>query len=207
MCAVSTLDSNQNVTKSSYHHGNLRETLIEQGLLLLEKNQNTDFSMRELTRLIGVSPNAVYRHFSNKDELLTALAIYGFEKLLIEQGYLVLEKDNVKDGFIETGKHYVKFAMTNPTLFRLMYSRFTLELQNEHLKSLSNLAYQCMLIAVGSTLKLDIQSSVVQTVAIKCWSTVHGLSHLLIDGQFDHLTYEQKILMIEDILSTTYGLN
>jgi AcrR family transcriptional regulator len=207
MYTVSTLDSDQNVTPNNYHHGNLRETLIEQGLDLLEKKQNTDFSMRELTRLIGVSANAVYRHFANKEELLTALAIHGFEKLLTEQAHLVIEKQTIQQAFLGSGREYVNFAMTHPALFRLMYGRFAQEHQDDRLKALSRLAYQGMLFAVANALKLDPKSHNAQIIATKSWSVVHGLSHLMIDGQFDHLTHQQKMHMIEEVLATTYRLD
>lgn len=207
MYTVSTLDPNQNLTLNNYHHGNLRETLIEQALLLLQKNQNIDFSMRELTRLIGVSANSVYRHFANKEELLTALAIHGFENLLTEQAHLVLNKNNIQQAFLGSGREYVKFAMKHPALFRLMYGRFAQEHQDDRLKNLSQLAYQGMLFAVASALKLDPQSHNAQIIATKSWSVVHGLSHLIIDGQFDHLTDEQKISMTEEILKTTYHID
>lgn len=201
---MSTSSAEQNCSKSNYHHGNLRETLIKQGLILLEKSQGTDFSMRELTRLIGVSANSVYRHFANKEELLTALAIHGFESLLAEQARLVLEKRNIQQAFLGSGREYVKFAMKHPALFRLMYGRFAQEHQNDHLKNLSQLAYQGMLFAVANALTIAPESRHAQIIATKSWSVVHGLSHLIIDGQFDHLTEEQKILMIEEILATTY---
>ena len=195
------------LSQNNYHHGNLRETLIEQALILIEKNQNIDFSMRELTRLIGVSANSVYRHFSKKEELLTALAIHGFENLLTEQARLVIDKNNINQAFLASGREYVKFAMSNPALFRLMYGRFGKDHQNDHLKNLSKLAYQGMLFAVASALKLDPKGHDAQLIATKSWSVVHGLSHLIIDGQFDHLTEEQKIRMTEEILETNYSLD
>lgn len=206
MCAVSTLNQNTNVTQSNYHHGNLREELIQQGLLILEQSQSTDFSMRELTRMIGVSANSVYRHFSNKDELLTALAIYGFQKLLTEQAHQVLNQTNIQDGFLKAGKQYVQFAIKHPTLFKLMYSRFAHQHNNDELKKLSKLAYDGLRYASSNALKIDPESPTARKLAVTAWSTVHGLSHLLIDGQFDDLTDNEKNEMIDQVLSTAYGL-
>lgn len=185
---------------SSYHHGNLREALLSKGLELLESSVDTKFSMRELTRTIGVSANSVYRHFANKDELLTALAIQGFQKLLEAQALAIQNASNSEKGFISGGRQYIHFAVQNPMLFRLMYGRFVVSHDNETLKELASLAYIGMLYAAAQALKLNVDSQEAKTVATKAWSVVHGLSHLIIDGQFDHLSPEAKEKMIEDVL-------
>jgi len=68
-----------------YHHGNLREALLERGLVLLEQGPETDFSLRELARRVGVSANATYRHFANKEALTRAMAGAGFRRLTPDQ--------------------------------------------------------------------------------------------------------------------------
>ncbi|MFL9507432.1 TetR/AcrR family transcriptional regulator [Acinetobacter baumannii] len=188
---------------SSYHHGNLREALIINGLQLLESSQGIDFSMRELTRMIGVSANAVYRHFSNKDELLTALAIYGFEKLLEIQANAIIKATNPKDGFINSGKEYIHFAINNPSLFRLMYGRFTVNQEDEKLKSMTKLFYTAMSYAAAAAFNEPVNSSKIQTITTSAWSTVHGLSHLIIDGQFNHFSEDAINIMIDDVINTS----
>lgn len=203
MYMVSTLNK-ENTTglNPSYHHGNLREALISQGLILLESSQGAEFSMRELTRMIGVSANSVYRHFSNKEELLTALAIYGFEQLLSAQAYSIQSTPDSKDGFILSGQEYINFARKNPALFRLMYGRFAVTREDDSLKALANLAYTGMLYALANILQTSIEDSKAKNLAIKAWSVVHGLSHLLIDGQFDNLSKNECDEMIHQILNT-----
>ena len=184
----------------SYHHGNLRETLLIKGLELLESSEKAEFSMRELTRNIGVSVNAVYRHFANKDELLTALAIQGFQKLLEHQAQMIQNASNTKEGFILSGKQYIYFAMQNPMLFRLMYGRFVVSHNDESLKSFANLAYHSIRYAAAAALDIDVNSQIAKSISIKGWSVVHGLSHLLIDGQFDHLSSDEIEDMINGVL-------
>jgi len=185
---------------STYHHGNLREALLINGLKLLESTQGIDFSMRELTRIIGVTPNAVYRHFSNKEQLLTALAIYGFEQLLEAQAQVILKASNPKEAFLETGREYINFAIKNPSLFRLMYGRFAVNQEDEKLKSMADLFYTGLLYAGATAYNTTAQDSQAQTRATLSWGIVHGLSHLIIDGQFNHLNSKELDTMINDVL-------
>lgn len=205
MCTVSTLKVENIDPLSSYHHGNLREALLSKGLELLESSMDAKFSMRELTRTIGVSANSVYRHFANKEELLTALAIQGFQKLLEAQALAIQNASNSEKGFITAGRQYIHFAVQNPMLFRLMYGRFVVSHDDETLKQLANLAYVGMLYAAAQALKLDVESREAKMVATKAWSVVHGLSHLLIDGQFDYLSSGENERMIEDVLNSLYS--
>ncbi|WP_240617557.1 TetR/AcrR family transcriptional regulator [Acinetobacter oleivorans] len=185
---------------STYHHGNLREALLINGLKLLESTQGIDFSMRELTRIIGVTPNAVYRHFSNKEQLLTALAIYGFEQLLEAQAQVILKASNPKEAFLETGREYINFAIKNPSLFRLMYGRFAVNQEDEKLKSMADLFYTGLLYAGATAYNTTVQDPQAQTRATLSWGIVHGLSHLIIDGQFNHLNSKELDTMINDVL-------
>jgi AcrR family transcriptional regulator len=67
--------------KRSYHHGDLRQALIEAGLTLLDVRAADALSLREVARAVGVSATAVYRHFPDKGALLDALAAEGLRKL------------------------------------------------------------------------------------------------------------------------------
>lgn len=200
---MSTLNSNE---ASSYHHGNLREALLINGLKLLEATQGVDFSMRELTRMIGVSANAVYRHFLNKEELLTALAIYGFEQLLEAQARVINDARNPQEGFLNSGKEYIYFAIKNPSLFKLMYGRFTVKQDDEKLKNMTNLFYTGMSFSAAAAFNEEVNTHKIQTITTLAWGTVHGLSHLIIDGQFDHLTEDAIMTMIDDVINTAVPL-
>jgi len=199
MFPVSTSSS---IESSNYHHGNLREALIINGLKLLESSQGMNFSMRELTRMIGVTPNAVYRHFSNKEELLTGLAIYGFEQLLEAQAHAIHDATNSKDGFLNSGKEYIYFAIKNPSLFRLMYSQFTVTQDDEKLKSMTNLFYTGILYAAATALNATVDMPKSENMASLAWGLVHGLSYLIIDGQFKHLNNNDLQIMIDNVLKT-----
>ncbi len=172
-------------TTSSYHHGNLRETLLSEGLRRLEATSDGEVSLRELSRLIGVSANAVYRHFANKEALLTALAARGFEQLMTAQAEAVQSTPNAMQGFLTAGRVYVHFARQHPALFRLMYGRFAVTHRDEHLQMVAQLAYEGMRYCAANAYQLDMESEQSKIIAARAWSMVHGLSQLIIDGQFD----------------------
>ncbi len=83
MYTVST--SKRETPTERYHHGDLRRALVEEALLLLAESGDGGFSLRELARRVGVTANASYRHFANKDALLQALASEGFRRLRAAQ--------------------------------------------------------------------------------------------------------------------------
>lgn len=105
-----------------YHHGNLREALLRAGERALEVGGPRELSLRELSRELGVSHTAPRRHFADKQQLLDALAVEGFEQLG------VVLRDAVGDSsgkfmarLTKFGQAYVSFALTRPALVDLMF--------------------------------------------------------------------------------------
>src|ERR1700761_8322059 len=75
-------DSNTvNIDKRPYHHGDLRAALVTEGLRLLAERDAESLSLREVARAAGVSSTSVYRHFPDKEALMTALALEGLARL------------------------------------------------------------------------------------------------------------------------------
>lgn len=188
MCAVSTLNLENSETQTTYHHGNLRESLLINALELLESTQSTDFSLRELTRMTGVSANAAYRHFANKEKLLTALAAHGFEQMSLLQASAVNAANTPREGFLQAGRAYIAFATQHPALFRLMFGRFAITHRDDTLNAAAQLSYNGMLYSAAAAFGVDVEDTDMKTIAATAWSVVHGLSHLIIDGQFEGLT-------------------
>ncbi len=99
-----------------YHHGNLREALIEAGLSLLGEGGRESLSLREVARRAGVSHAAPYRHFEDRAALLTALAEHGYSELEVELA-------RAGSSLAAIGRAYVRFALEHPARFRLMFER------------------------------------------------------------------------------------
>ena len=110
-------------SSEAYHHGNLREALVLEGLRALEGPDGKAPSLRELSRKVGVSPTAVYRHFPDKQALDQALAREGLKMLGSEQAAAAQKAGGGAAGFAETGRAYVRFALAHPVLFRLMFTQ------------------------------------------------------------------------------------
>ncbi len=169
-----------------YHHGNLRAALIEAGLKALEVNDRRELSLRELARRVGVSANASYRHFANKEALLSALAAEGFRRLQAAYTKATAQQSRSDAGFRATGRAYVHFAIDNPALFRLMFEHFTLSPEDPELLEASLACFQWMLNFLAGVIGLTPDDPRVLMNALVGWSTVHGLSHLVLSGQLDY---------------------
>lgn len=171
-------------TPRTYHHGNLRAALIEAGLAALEKSEQGELSLRAIAREVGVSANAAYRHFASKDDLLSALAAEGFRRFAAGQA-AAMQHPTASDA--RTGaagaKAYVAFAQANPALFRLMFSHFLYASESADLKEAASAAFQALLEASAQRAGVPVDSRQALLAALANWSMVHGLSHLMLDGQ------------------------
>lgn len=170
--------------RPGYHHGNLREALLEQGLLLLEQGAETGFSLRELARRVGVSANATYRHFANKEALIRAMAGEGIRRLTQDQQHSWAQTDgDVARKFLATGCAYVRFARRHPALFRLMFGRFVMEHRDEDLQRAADQAFDSLKQGVAAALGLAVEDDATRLAAFNAWAVVHGFSNLILDGQ------------------------
>jgi len=174
-------------SERAYHHGDLRNALIEAGLAALEAHEGTELSLRALARELGVSANAVYRHFADKEALLSALAAEGFRRFAAEQAAAQAQARQADDP-VATGMGYVRFAQAHPALFRLMFGRFTracdsTELQTAALAAFTQLLEDSRPVGAPDTAGPIDEATMLRALAR--WSLVHGLSHLLLEGQLD----------------------
>ena len=163
-------------TSASYHHGDLKAALRQTAGEMLEKQGLASLSLRELARRAGVSHNAPYRHFPDRESLLAALAAEGFE-LLGD----ALEKRPRR----EMGEAYVEFALGHPQRFRLMFGGV--------LPGNDRRAYESLQAAFADL------GEHAPYAAAAAWALVHGLSHLLLDGHFEG---RDKAKFVRDVLST-----
>jgi AcrR family transcriptional regulator len=108
--------------RKSYHHGNLREALVEAALKLIEEKGPLGFTMAEAARAAGVSPAAPYRHFSGREELIAAVALRGFERFAdeLERATEGGEKAPLT-AFSAAGAAYLAFAREKPGYYVAMF--------------------------------------------------------------------------------------
>lgn len=189
------------VPPSSYHHGNLREALIEACLQALSEAPSSDgVSLRELARRVGVTANAAYRHFADKEDLLQAVAARGFRELATRSAHARGRHGaDVVSGFRAAGQAYVDFARAHPALFRLMFGSKKGRETDSELGQAANLAFQGVLDLAAEVTGRPVDEARTLTAAVAAWSLVHGLAHLALDGQLQYFA-DDLDAMIETVL-------
>ena len=179
-------DNTVNMQKRTYHHGDLRAALIEEGLRLLATRDADALSLREVARAAGVSATAVYRHFPDKNALMTALALEGLKQLGASQASASEAAGGGAAGFAATGRAYVAFALENPALFRLIFASPALERGGGTL-ALDGCTDPASREDAGGLLLANAArfagTGETAVVAARSWALVHGLAMLMLDGQ------------------------
>jgi AcrR family transcriptional regulator len=174
-------------SRRPYHHGNLRQVLLDAGVALIRKVGPKSFTMREVARRAGVSHNAPYRHFRDKDELVSAIAGQGFERL---NDAMIGQAATGKTGIERLelcGRAYVNFALRWPGHFTAMFDLAPQpgagRLPADHSVSAGDLAFQTL---VGFIVQCQNEKVFPQgdplPFALMAWSIVHGIAKLSVSG-------------------------
>jgi len=177
--------------KQSYHHGDLRSALVAEALKLLEKQDFEQLSLREVARNVGVSATAVYRHFPSKESLLKALAQHGLAMLAERQKWAAAKASGAA-AFAQTGRAYVRFALANPNLFRLIFIHTPGRLRPD-VDSPEGSPARLLRGYVAHALGPRASREQIFVAALQAWSLVHGLSMLILDEQVEPKAAEAMI--------------
>jgi AcrR family transcriptional regulator len=173
---------------ASYHHGDLRTALIQAATAIVRERGIDGFSLREATRRAGVSPAAPQHHFGDARGLLTALATEGFRML---GDALAAADSNAsdRDGRIRAqGRAYVAFALDHPAEFDTMWRCARIDTGDAAYAAAAARAFGLLKAAVAGTPFADGERPAASPhaapdpKAIACWSLVHGLARLALDG-------------------------
>ncbi|WP_321489901.1 TetR/AcrR family transcriptional regulator [uncultured Hyphomonas sp.] len=115
--------------KAAYHHGDLRNAIIEAVARLIAKSRSLDFQLKDVGKMVGTSAPAIYRHFESKQDLLVETAIAGY---VLQENYrnyaLQQAGDMALSRLLAIGYAYVHFARSHPGYFLLMKSMETEEI-------------------------------------------------------------------------------
>ncbi len=170
----------------AYHHGDLRAALLDEATVMLAEGGVASITMRALGQSLGVSRAAPYRHFSDRAELLVAVAATGFRSLgdQLKDMNAGRSRSSV-ERFRNMGEVYVRFAVENPTHYRLMYSREGPSRRDRpELREAGNDLFDQLVDVIESCQRSgDIIRADPRAQAYVAWSAVHGLASLLIEGQ------------------------
>jgi AcrR family transcriptional regulator len=170
---------------AAYHHGDLRRALLAETARTIRKEGVDRVTLRAVGKRLGVSRTALYRHFADKPALLAAVAREGFQAFSRDLLQAWTAAGGGRDGFRAMGAAYVKFAIANPSHYRVMFGAFKdLCERDAELAADAQGSFQVLLDAVVMLQKDGLlRTDPPQTLAQYIWAAVHGVAMLAIDGQ------------------------
>lgn len=190
--------------EQSYHHKDLKNTLIKEGIRYINANGEQSLSMRKLAALCHVSHTALYKHFQNKEEFMNAISAY-----IEDQFTAALQKSceiaggDVDEAIIQIGTGYVSFMVQHPDF--LKYHTNTMKSQMFQLHDLKEKSVESYEIfrctALAFLKKHDCPKVEYQKEILFMWSLVMGLSNMfaykIIDSQEEALKTAEEIIRRE----------
>ena len=169
----------------TYHHGDLRKALIEAGLAIVDREGIEAVSLRAVARRASVSHSAPYHHFAHKAELLAAIAAAGFDRMVAVIGQVASEipMRSSLDRLRAVGTGYLRFALAQPGVFRLMFRpELTHPADHPLLQEAEARAFGTLLATIVKCQQLgELPATDPRLMAAACWSTVHGLAELHVE--------------------------
>lgn len=171
---------------SSYHHGNLRQALLDEAINEIRLHGVEKLSLRALARSLGVSQTAPYRHFADKDSLLAELATEAFNALAGAVRSILDKQKSALENTVAAGTAYVQYGINNPEKYRLMFGTGIQDREEfPLLKIAGNGAFELLASLIEAGQKSGIfAGGNPALLANACWSNLHGFVLLSIDGLF-----------------------
>ncbi|MGJ5831580.1 TetR/AcrR family transcriptional regulator [Streptomyces ossamyceticus] len=172
------------MTDRPYHHGDLPAALLARAEKTLRERGVSALSLRELARVIGVSPAAPSRHFKSKQALLDALALTGFERLAEA---IAASQEGVGEAFADrldaAARAYVGFAVANAALLDLMFSVKHSPQASEALGATAHRWSDQLLELIGDgQLRGEVREGPLERIALPVFAALHGYAGLTVSG-------------------------
>ncbi|QKW09856.1 TetR/AcrR family transcriptional regulator [Streptomyces sp. NA04227] len=170
---------------ASYHHGDLRAACLRAARELLEEDGGAALSVRAVARRAGVSPTAPYRHYPDRESLVSALAAEGYRELA---GYLAAAHPSPEtvDDLAAIAVAYVRFAIEHPAMFRVMFAEPCDPNDAERVAATAAITEY----VVDIVRRAFPGAESAEALATAVWAFVHGLAFLHLDGKLDASTPE-----------------
>ena len=187
--------------RKPYHHGNLREALLESAVGLIAEVGPAAFTLRELARRAGVSHNAPYRHVRDRDALMAAVATQGFRELTRTMLRAADGESGALKRLKRAGLSYIAFALRRPQHFTVMFDAPTpvemhsdsAEAAGEAFGALVNFVKNCQ--EEGGLPPGDPHE-----FALLAWSMVHGVAKLAITGRLPYPSRAEILKFAEFVM-------
>lgn len=157
---------------ASYHHGNLREAILDSAAATVARDGVGGLSLRAIAKELGVSHTAFRRHFGSREGVLNALAVRG--NILLRDA-LRAARDN--GDFLEVGVAYVAFALEHPGHFTVMFRSDLLDNDDPELVAARESAAEPLAQGVAA---LDLDDP--EAGEVTGWAVAHGIATLALTG-------------------------
>jgi AcrR family transcriptional regulator len=207
--------------KKSYHHGDLKNALIETGTDILSKEGVSALTLRKVAQKAGVSHAAPYAHFADKQALIAAISTEGYKRLY-EQITQVAEQYRADPlrRFVEASWAYVQFALDEPDQFKVTLSGM-IEKEQDY-PAFVETARQTFSLVVEVVAQCQqagiLRQGAPDLTAVSVWALIHGFITLLMENQISHAVLDRftvremfiftlnQITLVE-LDATTFALN
>ena len=190
---------------NTYHHGDLKNALIQAGIELLANDGVKGLSLRRVAKRAGVSHSAPYAHFADKQALVAAISTEGYKKLFEQLTYIDQNYGgNPLKKLVEVAWSYLKFAVNDPAHFKITFSG-VIEKEKDYpaFIEISQQSFAFILQMVAECQEADIiRSGPTDLIAVNLWGSVHGLATLLIEDQLSSSvleTYPLREMLISSL--------
>ena len=190
--------------RKPYHHGNLREELLEAAIRLIAEVGPTAFTLREIARRAGVSHNAPYRHFRDKDDVIAAVATQGYREL----NHAMLDAAKPDTDAVRclkcAGLAYIAFALRRPEHFTVMFDAPISRRRNPEAAEASERAFGTLVSLVKSSQDAgQLPAGDTRELALLAWSMVHGVAKLAITGRLPYPSRPAILKFAEFVISAS----
>lgn len=200
--------SKEAMSSKKYHHGDLKNALIQAGVEIINKQGANYLTLRSVAKHSQVSQTALYRHFNCKEDLLAAIAEKGFYK--IHLGIRLAIEQNPDDpiaAFRASCRSYLNFAISEQEYYRVMLTMsggLDKEKYPERHAIGMETFYQMEAVIKLCQAKGTMRTGNSQDMTISAWSALHGLTMLLLDGQFRFLDKTPELIaqLSESLIDT-----
>jgi AcrR family transcriptional regulator len=200
-----------------YHHGNLRATLLKAALRLISEVGPTAFTLREVARRAGVSHNAPYRHFRDREELMAAVSTEGYGELTRTMHEAIVHESNPLTRLKQAGLAYVKFALHRPEHFAVMFDApaskpseklcfnpAKMKIKYPEAAEAAETSFRALMTLVEACQQEGVlRDGDTKELALLAWSMVHGIAKLAITGRLPFSSQKEILRFAEFVMENS----
>jgi AcrR family transcriptional regulator len=185
---------------AKYHHGNLRNVLITSAIALLAEEGVHGLSLRKISQRAGVSHNAPYMHFADKEAVLAAVAEEGFRQLAVQvAGAIAHSEDNTRQRLITVSRTYVNFALSHPHHVQVMFHPTDVAKYPTLVEASQISLNQLFEIVKSGQVKGELIAGDTHSMTKAIWAMVHGVAMILIADRPEDVIAVEKVAIEEKV--------